>query len=76
MRSVNSRIAVQASLDIKGDLIPKTIWAGGVAQVVEHLPIKHKALSSNPSGAKEEGVVSFLCAETQVSRVLLAFFTC
>jgi hypothetical protein len=72
---VNSRIAVQASLDIKGDLIPKTIWAGGVAQVVEHLPIKHKALSSNPSGAKE-GVVSFLCAETQVSRVLLAFFTC
>jgi hypothetical protein len=23
-------------------------WAGGVAEVVEHLPGKHKALSSNP----------------------------
>jgi hypothetical protein len=27
----------------------KKHWAGGVAQVVEHLPSKCEALSSNPS---------------------------
>jgi hypothetical protein len=59
---VNRRTVVQAGLDIKGDLIPTTTWAGGVAQVVERLPIKHKALSSNSSAVKEEGIVSFLCA--------------
>jgi hypothetical protein len=30
-------------------------WAGGVAQVVEHLPSKCKALSSYPSTAKKKG---------------------
>jgi hypothetical protein len=28
--------------------------AGGVAQAVEHLPIKHEAQSSNPSIAKNK----------------------
>jgi hypothetical protein len=28
--------------------------AGGVCQIVEHLPGKHKALSSNPSTAKKK----------------------
>jgi hypothetical protein len=28
------------------------IWAGGVAQVEEHLPSKCEALSSNPNTAK------------------------
>jgi hypothetical protein len=28
-------------------------WAGGVAQVIEHLPGKHEALSSNPSTTKK-----------------------
>jgi hypothetical protein len=27
-------------------------WAGSVAQVIEHLPSKHKTLSSNPSDAR------------------------
>jgi hypothetical protein len=36
------------------DLLPgmplnSYVWAGGVAQVVEHLPRKTEALSSNPS---------------------------
>jgi hypothetical protein len=29
-------------------------WAGGVAQVVEQLPSKHEALSSNPRAEKKE----------------------
>jgi hypothetical protein len=32
----------------------QTWGAGGVAQVVERLPSKHKALSSNPSTAKKK----------------------
>jgi hypothetical protein len=32
--------------------INKTERAGGLAQVVEHLPIKHKSLCSAPSAAK------------------------
>jgi hypothetical protein len=37
-------------------------WAGGVAQVVESLSRKCKALSSNPSNTKKEGgIVTFSC---------------
>jgi hypothetical protein len=32
----------------------KITGTGDMAQVVEHLPSKHEALSSNPSIAKEE----------------------
>jgi hypothetical protein len=31
------------------------MWVGGVAQVVEDLPSKDEALSSNPSVAKKKG---------------------
>jgi hypothetical protein len=50
--NINSRIAVHSSLGIKGDPISKITnakRAGGVAQRVEHLPSKHKALSSTPN---------------------------
>jgi hypothetical protein len=30
------------------------IWAGGVAQVVQHLPSKSEALISNPRAAKKK----------------------
>jgi hypothetical protein len=46
--STNRRIMVQASLGIKTDLISKmtdTQRVGCMAQVVEHLPSKHEALS-------------------------------
>jgi hypothetical protein len=36
-------------------VIIKKIWAGGVAQVVDHPPSKYKALISSPSTAKKEG---------------------
>jgi hypothetical protein len=45
------RIAFQAGLDKKGNPISKITsakWAEGVPHVVEHLPRKHEALSSNP----------------------------
>jgi hypothetical protein len=32
----------------------KKAWAGGVAQVIEHLSSKHEALSSNPSTEKRK----------------------
>jgi hypothetical protein len=32
----------------------KCIWPGTMAQVVEHLPSKHKALSSNTSTTKKK----------------------
>jgi hypothetical protein len=47
--SINRRITDQANPGIKRDPISKTInanRAGGVTQVVEHLPSKHKAPSS------------------------------
>jgi hypothetical protein len=31
-----------------------TLWAEGVAQAIEFLPSKYKALSSNPSTAKKK----------------------
>jgi hypothetical protein len=52
-----NRILVQASLGIKWDLISKIAAgkkAGKVAQVVEHLPSKHKVLSLNLCTAKEK----------------------
>jgi hypothetical protein len=53
------RIVVQSQ---PGKIVHETISqknptqkrAGGVTQVVEHLPSKHKALSSNPSIAKKK----------------------
>jgi hypothetical protein len=48
-------IAVQVSLDKKPVPLSKIIRAksaGGKAQTVQHLPSKHKALSSNPSTNK------------------------
>jgi hypothetical protein len=32
----------------------KRVWAGGVAQVLEHLPGKHVALNSNPRTNKNK----------------------
>jgi hypothetical protein len=56
--SLNRRIAVQASPDINVRPFPKKITkakrAGGVAQVVECLPSKFKALSSKPSTEKKK----------------------
>jgi hypothetical protein len=34
--------------------ITKTKSVGGMVQVVEHLPTKHKALNSNPSSTKKK----------------------
>jgi hypothetical protein len=48
---------VQASLDIKRDPISKITnikRVGGMAQVVECLPNKHKFLSSNSSSIKRK----------------------
>jgi hypothetical protein len=36
------------------DPLPPAKWTGGVAQEVEHLVHKHKALSSNPSSTKNK----------------------
>jgi hypothetical protein len=55
--STNRRTVVQAGLGIKWDPISKitnTKRAGGVAQVVEHLPSKFEALSSNPNYRKKK----------------------
>jgi hypothetical protein len=35
------------------------IWACGMDQVVEHLPSKHEALSSNSSTKKEVGIIKY-----------------
>jgi hypothetical protein len=46
--STNRKIVVQVSLVINQDPISKITnakWVGGLAQVVEHLPSKFKALS-------------------------------
>jgi hypothetical protein len=43
-----------ADMDLKSGKSKRIAWAGGgMAQVVEHLPSKHKALSSNTSSAKK-----------------------
>jgi hypothetical protein len=34
--------------------VPKAKGTGGMAQVIEHLPNKPKALSSNPNTAKKD----------------------
>jgi hypothetical protein len=55
--STNKRIMDQVSLGIKPDPTSKTTStkrAGRVAQVVGHLPSKHKALSLNPSTERRE----------------------
>jgi hypothetical protein len=52
MGSLNTRMVVQALQAYTQDHIPKITKAkrpGGVAQVVQHLPSKYKALSLNPS---------------------------
>jgi hypothetical protein len=57
--SINRRIAVQPGPDIKRDPISKTAntkRAGGVAQVIAHLPSNHKALSSIPGTAKKQEI--------------------
>jgi hypothetical protein len=49
-------IKVCTGLDIKQDAISKTTRAkraGGMSQIVECLPSKHKALSSNPAGVED-----------------------
>jgi hypothetical protein len=55
--SIYRGIMTQAGLDIKQDSIPKipiTKKAGRVAQVVEHLPSRCEALSSNPPYHKQQ----------------------
>jgi hypothetical protein len=57
MGSTNRRITVQAGLGIKQDPISKIInaeRAGGVIQVVELLPSKHKTLISTFSTTKKK----------------------
>jgi hypothetical protein len=54
--SINRRIKVQAHLSIKRDTISKITKAkrtGSMTQVVELLPRKSKALSSNPHTSKK-----------------------
>jgi hypothetical protein len=46
-------------------------YIGGVALGIEHLPIKHGALSSNPSTAKKKKIGFFffvLLTETKVQK--------
>jgi hypothetical protein len=50
--SSHQKIVVQVGLHITLNPISKATnakRAGGIAQVVEHLPTKHKALSSTPT---------------------------
>jgi hypothetical protein len=60
---INRRIMVQVGIGIKLRPIWK-IWrtkrARSIAQVVECLPVKHKALSSNPgtTGKKKSGLIN------------------
>jgi hypothetical protein len=57
MGSINRRIVVQAGPSIKQDSIPKitkTKKAGDMADVVDHLPSKNKALSTTPVLPKTE----------------------
>jgi hypothetical protein len=57
MGSVTRRITVQASSGIKARhyaKITKVKRAGGVAQMMEHLLSKHKALSSTPVSQKKK----------------------
>jgi hypothetical protein len=58
--NTNRKMAVQAHLDIKRDRtskITKAKRASGVAQVIEHLHSKHKALNSTPSTTKKKGTL-------------------
>jgi hypothetical protein len=38
----------------------KSIWAGGVAQVIECRPSKHEALSSNSSATKKKKTIHYV----------------
>jgi hypothetical protein len=40
------------SLKLKEKILKQHFWAGGIIQVVEGLPSKHRILSSNPNTAK------------------------
>jgi hypothetical protein len=62
MGSTNRRITVQAGLGIKQDPISKIInaeRAGGVIQVVELLPSKHKTLISTFSTTKKKKRIGY-----------------
>jgi hypothetical protein len=53
-RNVNRKIVVQADLGINSrpySKITKVKMSEGVAQMIAHLPSKHKALTSNSSTA-------------------------
>jgi hypothetical protein len=56
--SANRKIVVQASLGINGETLIKYISkakrARAVVQLVQCLPSKHNAISSNPNGAKKK----------------------
>jgi hypothetical protein len=57
VESINKRLAFQAGLDKKQDpssKITRTKKAGGIAEAVESLPNKCKALSSKPSTVRKK----------------------
>jgi hypothetical protein len=57
-RSINRKIMIQAAPGIKQDPITEAKRAAGAGHVVEHLPSKFKALSSNPSTAKKKDILN------------------
>jgi hypothetical protein len=61
--SVIRRIVGQASPGKMLRFISKIIrakWAGGMSQVVEHLPTKCEALSSNPNTTKKKKMPPYI----------------
>jgi hypothetical protein len=53
--SINRRVMVQAGLGKKQQTISKIAKSsGGLAQAIQHLPIKREALSSNPNTKKKK----------------------
>jgi hypothetical protein len=75
--STNRRITDQTCPGVKQDPISKissTKRAGEVTQVVEHLPSKHEAFSSNSNITKKRGISEhFWYMATSVSKLLFSW---
>jgi hypothetical protein len=52
--------------------ITRAKWAGSVAQVVENLLCKHKALNSNPGTVKEKKIQTILIPLKWLNYIVLS----
>jgi hypothetical protein len=75
-RGINRRITVQAHLKNADPTrtITKAKMAGHVAKLVEHLPSKHKVLSSNSSIAKDYSSLPLYWNKMEISVSQVVFY--